>query len=288
VHAARILLADVYLTMENWSDAANTAQQVISSGKFQLETDMTKMFSPEDGPTHSGDIWSIKYARIEGLGSYLQNFLHGVGTGYGAREWFTIIGVMDHPILANWDDNDQRKQLNLYDTSSATVEGQALSAAVPMLFKKFVDQQAVGPTGHGNDHPLYRYADALLVFAEADCRANNGPSAAGYAAVNQIRRRGYGVDIGTADPAVDLAAGLSEADFVSAIWDERAHEFMIEGKRWFDLKRMGMTIATQQIQSSGDERKSEFWGSEDWLLSIPRQEIDNNDLITDADQNPGW
>ena len=285
-YAARTLLAEVYLTNENWAEAANMAQSVINSGKFQLETDMYKMFSPEE-LTHSGDIWSINYTRINGIGSKMQNYMHGKGTGYGSVEWFTYIGIMTHPVLANWDDNDLRKKLNLYDTDPATVEGQALSAAVPMLFKKYIDKDNVGQNGHGNDFPLYRYADALLIFAEADCQANSGPGTQAYETVNQVRRRAYGVDIGTPDPAVDLA-GLSKDDFISAIWLERAHEFMLEGKRLFDLRRMGYEIFTQKILSSGDVRKSEYWGPEDMLWPIPRQEIDNNDLITDADQNPGW
>lgn len=286
IYAARILLADVYLTIENWSEAANMAQQVINSGKFQLDPDMYKIFSPEN-ITHSGYIWSIKFARIQGLGSYFQNFMHGVGTGYGTYEWYTYIGIPTHPLIANWDNNDERKKLNLYDTDPSTTEGKSLSASVPMLFKKYIDKESVGDNGHGNDFPLYRYADALLIFAEADCQAKNGPSAEAYEAVNKVRRRAYGVNINTPDTEVDLV-GLSKDEFISAVWKERAYEFMLEGKRWFDLKRMGYEKATQQIQSSGDARKFEFWGQEDWFWSIPRQEIDNNDAITDADQNPGY
>lgn len=285
VHAARVLLAHVYLTIENWTEAANMAQQVINS-ELQLEPDMYKMFSPED-ITHSGYIWSIKYARIDGLGNSFLNLLHGRGTGYSYKTWFTHIGIPQHPIIANWDNNDGRKQLNLYDTDPNTPEGASLSAAVPMLFKKYIDTETVGQHGHGNDFPLYRYADALLIFAEADCQAKNGPGAEAYEAVNKVRRRAYGVDINTANPEVDLA-GLSKDDFISTIWRERAHEFMLEGKRWFDLKRMGYEIATQKIQSSGDSRKIEFWGLEDWLFPIPQQEIDNNDALTVADQNPGY
>ena len=285
IHAARVLLAHVHLTIENWTEAANMAQQVMNS-ELRLEPDMYRMFSPED-ITHSGYIWSLKYARIDGLGLGFVNSLHGKGTGYSYKTWYVYIGLPNHPLLANWDDNDLRKQLNLYDTDPTTIEGASLSAAVPLLFKKYIDTEAAGQFGHGNDFPLYRYADALLIYAEADCQAKNGPGAEAYEAVNKVRRRGYGVDIYTPNPEVDLA-GLSKDDFISAIWKERAHEFMLEGKRWFDLKRMGYEIATQKIQSSGDSRKFEFWGPEDWFWPIPQQEIDNNDLITDADQNPGY
>jgi hypothetical protein len=287
VHAARTLLAHVHLTNGNWADAANLAQQVINSGQFQLESDMYMIFSPED-VTHSGDIWSIKYARIEPIGSsWQQMFTAGKGTGYAARTWFTNIGITTHPILANWDDSDERKALNLYDTDPQTVEGKTLSAAVPMLFKKYIDKDFVGRSGHGNDFQLYRYADALLIFAEADCREKGNPGAEAYDAVNQIRRRAYGVDLNVPAPGIDLE-GLSKDDFIEAVMVERAHEFMLEAKRWFDIIRNGFEYTTQQITSSGDSRKLEYWGIEDMLWPIPRQEIDNNDKLTDADQNPGW
>ncbi len=287
VNAARILLAHVHLTVGNWAEAASFAQQVINSGGFQLDPDMSLIFSPEE-VTHSGNIWPIKFARINGIGlSIPPRFAAGRGTNYAANEWFTNIGIPSHPIIADWDDNDLRKALNLYDTDPNTVEGKALSAAVPMLFKKFIDKDNVGGTGHGNDMPLYRYADALLIFAEADGWAKGSPSTQAYEAVNQVRRRAYGVDISTSAPGIDLE-GLSKDDFIEAVMRERAWEFMLEEKRWFDITRRGFEYTTQQIASSGDARKLEFWGEEDMLWPIPRQEIDNNDLMTDADQNPGW
>ncbi len=285
IHAARILMAHVHLTIGNFTEAANLAQQV--SGKFQLDPDMSLIFSPED-VTHLGNIWPINFARINGIGMYYPpNFMAGDGTDYAAYQWYTNIGITTHPIIADWDDNDLRKSLNLYDTDPNTIEGQALSAAIPMLFKKFIDQNYVGDSGHGNDMPLYRYADALLIFAEADARAKGSPGAEAYEAVNQIRRRAYGVDIEAPAPGIDLE-GLSQDDFVEAVMLERAHEFMMEEKRWFDLVRNGFQYTTQQITSSGDPRKLEYWGEEDMLWPIPRQEIDNNDLISDDDQNPGW
>lgn len=287
VNAARVLLAHVHLTVGNWAEAASFAQQVINSGQFQLDPDMSLIFSPEN-VTHSGNIWPIKYVRINGLGlNFPPRFAAGRGTGYASNEFFTNIGITTHPILADWDDNDPRKALNLYDTDPNTVEGKALSAAVPMLFKKFIDKDHVGRSGHGNDMPLYRYADVLLIFAEADGWATGSPSTQAYEAVNQVRRRAYGVDISTSAPGIDLE-GLSKDDFIEAVMRERAWEFMLEEKRWFDISRRGFEYTTQQIASSGDPRKLEFWGEEDMLWPIPRQEIDNNDLMTDADQNPGW
>jgi ABC-type cobalt transport system substrate-binding protein len=278
VHAARALLADVYLTTEKWSEAASTAQTIINSGKFKLEPDMSKMFRPEDGSTHSGEIWSIKWARKTGLGAYFLTFMHNPSPKYSSVGYFTYIGILQCPVIANWNDNDKRKKLNLYDTDKSTPEGAGLSTSVPMLFKKFIDSNPAGDEGHGNDWPMYRYEDALLIYAEAKCMADNNPGTEAYDAVNKIRRRAYGVDINTPAPGIDLS-GLSKDAFREAVWDERAHEFIMEAKRWYDLKRMGKTIAEQKIRASG-ATKATGWGPEDWYWPIPRQEIDNNDPMS--------
>lgn len=86
---------------------------------------------------------------------------------------------------------------------------------------------------------LLRYADVLLMFAEAENEIN-GPTAAAYNAINMVRRRGYGKAITTADALVDLPAGLAKADFFKAIVRERALELGAEGIRKYDLLRWNL------------------------------------------------
>jgi hypothetical protein len=87
--------------------------------------------------------------------------------------------------------------------------------------------------------PLIRYADILLMFAEAENELN-GPTSAAYDAVNMVRRRGYGLPINTPSPDVDLPSGLSKTDFFNAIVKERALEFGSEGIRKYDLIRWNL------------------------------------------------
>jgi hypothetical protein len=86
---------------------------------------------------------------------------------------------------------------------------------------------------------LLRYADVLLMFAEAENELN-GPTAGAYNAVNMVRRRGFGKPITTVDISVDLTAGLSKADFFKAIVRERALELGGEGTRKYDLIRWNL------------------------------------------------
>lgn len=91
--------------------------------------------------------------------------------------------------------------------------------------------------------PVLRYADVLLMFAESENYVN-GPTAAAYEAVNQVRRRGYGLPINTPSAVADLPAGLSNANFQLAIEKERMLELCFEGTRHMDLIRWGKYVST--------------------------------------------
>lgn len=282
VYAAKAILSEVYLTLEDYTNAANTANEIISSGEFTLEPDMYKIFSADE-LTHAGDIFSVKFARINGLGTIMPNFLNNQQLGYSSAGWRVFLVNVEAPLIMNWDTNDIRHALNLYNDDPNTPEGAVLTSSEPGLFKKYIDKDyAGGNTSHGNDFAIYRYADVLTIYAEASAMANNGPTDDSYEALNKIRRRAYGVDINTPDPTIDYS-GLTLEEFREAVWTERAYEFMMEGRRWYDMLRMGEDKA-KQIAADANLTL----GDEDFLFPIPRQEIDNNDQITEADQNPGY
>ena len=89
--------------------------------------------------------------------------------------------------------------------------------------------------------PMLRYADVLLMLAEAENQVN-GPSVLAYDAINQVRRRAYGLLLPTPPkPTVnaDLPTGLSQEQFHQYIRDERARELCYEALRRNDLIRWG-------------------------------------------------
>lgn len=94
------------------------------------------------------------------------------------------------------------------------------------------------PTFTDTDFPLFRYADALLMYAEAVVRGGTGGSnATALAYVNQIRQRAYGANYGTG-PAPGLGVVTSlDLDF---LLDERGREFYWEGHRRTDMIRFGV------------------------------------------------
>ncbi len=99
---------------------------------------------------------------------------------------------------------------------------------------------AMGAISEGNtgiNFPYMRYADVLLMYAEAANEVNEGPTADAVDALKQVRRRAFdSADWGDKVDGYVSAAG-SKDDFLALIQDERKWEFGGEGLRWRDLVR---------------------------------------------------
>ena len=102
------------------------------------------------------------------------------------------------------------------------------------------------------------------MLAEAEWRETGTPSDEALEYVNQVRRRGYGVDIYTANADVDWSTG--DGDFGEFILDERSRELCFEGHRWADLVRFGKL--QEAVRSVGQDP--------DWILSSEYQTLMNN------------
>jgi hypothetical protein len=287
--AAKTLLANVYLTREQWEEAAEKAKEVIDSEKFKLVPvatvdDFENIFGPEANGSPE-EIFYLKYSRSADQGFQYLTYIHAESSIYSATGFRTVFGRSTSPLIATWSDDDLRKELNLYGeyVRRGATDIVVLPANEPYQFRKFKDLSGVSPSTNGNDLPLLRYADVLLIYAEAASQQSNGPTADAYEAVNQVRRRAYGKDVDVSDPTVDLA-GLDAAAFRDAVLTERAYEFMIEGKRWLDLKRLGFERLQEFILAGTGKTVVE----KHLLWPIPKAEIDNNALINPEDQNKDY
>lgn len=96
---------------------------------------------------------------------------------------------------------------------------------------------AISQGNTGINYPYMRYADVLLMYAEAANEVNNGPTAEAIDAFKQVRRRAFQeADWGEKVDNYVAAAGAKD-DFLKLIQDERKWEFGGEGLRWRDLVR---------------------------------------------------
>ena len=82
-----------------------------------------------------------------------------------------------------------------------------------------------------NDFPIYRYADLLLMKAEAEIILGQSPAVE----MNLVRARAYGTNY---TPALAYPNQAIDANPQEALLQERLFEFVFEGKRWYDLLRL--------------------------------------------------
>ncbi len=281
-YAAKMLLADVYMNLGNYAKAAEKSLEVIESNSFSLvpvssaQEMRMNVFGP-DLLTSTEEIFYFKYTRQTGFGNWICWVLNHESSGY-----FNYGGAYAHysdaenPFMKAWDVNDIRR--NLWDKINFGLGPNTL------VCNKYSDTQAVDKSlGAGNDLPVYRYAEALLFYAEASCMASNGPTAKGMECLNQVHRRAYGKDPLTASSIDFKLEDYHAASFQNLVLQERAYEFIFEGKRWYDLKRTGK--AAEVILAA----KGITIAEKAYLWPIPTAELDYNQALDpDTDQNPGY
>lgn len=278
--AAKTLLAEVYLTLGQWENAREKSADVINSGKYALvpvtePEDFQKIFGPEIVTTPE-EIFYFKYSRQQGFG--LVSYAHRAIGGYkyygGGGVYAQYTDSVSNSFIKTWDKNDFRKTHILYNVDIGLGPNSC-------LFRKFRDPLAT--SGAGNDYPWYRYADLLLFHAEAASRANNGPTAEAMESLNKVHRRAYGYDANTPSPVDFQLSDYDATTFIDLVVRERGYETMYEGKRWLDLKRLG--IAKQRIK----EVKGIDVADKHMMWPIPNSELLYNKALDPVrDQNPGY
>jgi hypothetical protein len=147
----------------------------------------------------------------------------------------------------------------------------------PVIFTtKYIDKGAGSKLNNGNDIHLVRYADVLLMFAEAENEVN-GPTAAAFNALNKVRAR--------AGLAPSTASG--QAAFRQAVWTERDHELFAEGMTKWDLIREGRWLSLVNAPSTAYPADGPCASQVAYqqLYPLPQSELSGN---PSAHQNPGF
>ncbi len=281
--AAKTVLADVYFYRAQYAEARDKADEVIKSTTYSLvpvtvAEDFQKIFGP-DVITTPEEIFYLRFTRLQGQGFNFVMFAHHPGARlHGAGGFFAHYTDTNlNNVYKAWDNADLRKAHNWYPYNIGL-------GANTLLNRKFRDPAAPGDNAAANDYPLYRYADLLLLYAEAAGRAANGPTAAALDALNQVHRRAYGKNPAQPDATVDVKlAGLTAQSFVDLVIRERGFETQYEGKRWLDLKRTGRVKELIKAGTGKDVADKHL------LWPIPVSELNFNPALDPkADQNPGY
>jgi starch-binding outer membrane protein, SusD/RagB family len=167
------------------------------------------------------------------------------------------------------------------------------TTATGYYIAKFFDPTAQNLVNSGLNLPLIRYADVLLMHAEAQMELGQLNEAVWDATIGQIRRRA-----GFTDPAALGFPGVAAADLKSIVRNERRSELAMEGLRIFDIRRWktAETVLNgwlhgvktdNQAADNGYERVDQrvFDPGKHYLWPVPQSERDKNALLV---QNPNW
>lgn len=122
-----------------------------------------------------------------------------------------------------------------------------------------------------DDYPIYRYADLILMLAEAKSLLGENPDNE----INAIRKRAFGDKYGQ---SVAYPNQAGDSDVNKAILKERLNEFMFEGKRWYDLRRFGNQYVFEVTYADNKDPRKLLW-------PIDKNTLTNNRELV---QTPGF
>lgn len=278
--AAKALLANVYMTLHKYAEAETILAEIINSGQYSLLENTPgslnidgykNVFSPVNHNSKEGifEIQFLKGGYGEGS-NYANNFApENSGTNVVAVGGTGGNNIPEMDIYNAYEEGDFRRDFSMslgyYDNrkNNEWVESRYVC--------KFMDVPYQNNDA-SNNYPVIRYADVILMYAEA--LNQNGKTAEACKYLNMTRRRGFGYQTTETSP-VDLQT-TDKAQFALMVEQERRVELAFENHRWFDLIRTGRAV--EVMKSKG------FSLNETNLICpIPQKQIDVNPKLTQND-----
>lgn len=297
--AAQAMLLKAHLYTKNYADAKRWGDSIMASNEYTLVSNYADNFTlaGENGPESVFEI------------QFMEDPTSDYGEGYGfTRGTFTVILTRSRSsklgggwgfnkptknLYNSYEAGDPRRDATIFNPSDADIETpeQEIYLGSRYLNRKYAmmnDDKSYYTLSHPTRGPIntkvIRYADVLLMYAEAACELNQLTAAKN--ALEQVRSRARGkAAILPAFPYGSYAD--NQADLRKAIRHERRVELAMEGHRWFDLTRWGIAKETMDAYKSGESAEAQqhmaaFIKGTHELFPIPSKEIDLNPM----QQNP--
>lgn len=309
--ARTYLNAEVFTGTAKWDSCRIYTTKVIESEAYDLADDYRQNFSADNDYPRNPEMifaWAVDGVNAQGyVGTTFLIESSSDATYIRAEDYH---GLTEN---TNWNGNRSRKDfMNILVDTLTTYGGgavpaddaeftQAADGRVYLKQKRSINIPAPSASGDygigvykftarnhdgstadnyhpayaSTDFPIFRYADALLMRAEANYRLGNGADA--VPDINEVRERAYG----------DESGNIAESDLTDKfLLDERAREFYYEAQRRTDLVRFGQfTDGTYLWQWKGNSLDGATVGAHRDLFPIPADETAANPNI---DQNDGY
>ena len=276
----------------NNQDAEPLLQEIISSGQYDLQENFEDNFY-ERNEINPEAVFVVNFLHDGPAGETNRTSRH---QGFSPSERRGTYGDVQPPnyiydsFLTENDidgNNDPRLNVTLFHPNSTELyigkdyewwEKYFRNPEINTAYFKYSEQQFIEEIATefdgGTDFIIIRYADVLLLYAEA--LNENGKTAEAYQYVDMVRQRSNMQSLTLAHP------GLDQTAFLEQLKHERVVELSGELVRFFDLKRWGMYNSSNAVRDANFET---FVNGRSELQPIPQNELDLNENLI---QNPGY
>lgn len=241
--AANALLGKIYLTLGQRSQAATALRRIIDSGVYRLVDDYANLWGVQN-ENNAESIFEVQYrAGGFGTGSPFTNYFSpsaNLQNGLGNNRNRPMQELYD-----SYEPGDERRDISMATSYVNPANGETVEALHILKFRS----QPFTNNDSDLNWPVFRYADVLLMMAEA-----LGEGTEAYNLINQVRARA----------GLDPISASTPGSFTDKLLHERRVELAFENHRWPDLRRFG--VAQQVMGSKGLNAKL--------LFPIPQRELD--------------
>jgi hypothetical protein len=282
------LNAKVYTGTDRYADARAAAESVIGAG-FTLDPDYHHLFEadnntspeliftvPQDG-VHTRTWGGMTFIIHASVGGNIDPAAYGINGGW----WGVRLRSPIPDLFAAEPAGTDKRSTIIFTSGQSKVASSVGDFSKGYAFPKFSNKTSAGVTGSNldfpdTDYPMFRLADAYLIYAEAVLRGGGGSAATALGYVNALRERAYGSTAG------DITAAELTLPF---ILDERGRELTWEGFRRQDLIRFGQFSSAGIWEWKGGIPAGKTTESYHDLYPIPSNELSANPTVH---QNPGY
>lgn len=283
--AALGLLAKVYLYQKKFPSALGIANQIMTSGQYDLSTPYSKIFN-EDGENSKESIFEVQATATPSnpttYGSQYSNVQGVRGTGVWDLGWG--FNSPSPSLDIAFEANDPRKARTILYAGGTSLYGEAVPVGLPnprYNNKVYSDPSRRSQIGNRfawwNNVRLLRYSDVVLMYAEAANEVGGVDNTTkALQALNSVRARARGGN----NAILPNITTTVQSELQDAIRRERRVELAMEHERFFDTVRWG--IAADVLQAQG---KNYVTGKHE-LLPIPQNQIDLSKGV--LKQNPNY
>ena len=275
---ANSLLAKLYLYQGDWKKALAKSQEVINSGQYDLMSSYETLFT-KAGNNSRETVFEVQFL-VVGTTYYTNNYFESQGVrGSGVWDLGWGFNVPTTNLINAYEVNDPRKGVTILTSGQGDGFGNTLPASPPLdqlywnkkAYTLPSERTAFGVNkNYWENIKLMRYADVLLIAAEAANEDGNSGLAATY--LEQVRKRARGAN-NSVLPVRSGGQGIMRI----YIKQERRIEFALEGERFYDLVRWGDASAV--LGGRGYQTKHQYY-------PIPQTAIDQSGGV--LKQNPNY